>query len=63
MKNYQYNPNAPASACIWHIDKRTHSLARRACIGPVRFHLLIASPGQFELLTRNSTCTRLLKID
>ena len=42
MKTYQYKPDAPASACIWRINNRTHSLARRACIGQVRFHLLIA---------------------
>ena len=42
MKTYQYKPDAPASACIWRINKCTHSLARRACIGQVRFHLPIA---------------------
>ena len=39
---YQYKPDAPASACIGRINKCTHSLARRACIGQVRFQLLIA---------------------
>ena len=39
MKTYQYKPDAPASACIGRINQCTHSLARRACIGQVRFHL------------------------